>query len=101
MVQLQEIGKSTFLELLTKTVGKENTSHVTMHKLEERFQASRVIDKLLNTAGEIERRAIERMETFKAIVTGDEQEFEIKYSDPFSATPFCKMIWRDKLFTRI
>jgi len=87
-------GKSCFLELLTATLGKQNVSHVTMHKLEERFQSARVVDKLANTASEIERRSIERNETWKAIVTGDEQEFENKHKDPFSSVVFTKMIWR-------
>lgn len=68
-----------------------------MHKLEERFQSARVVDKLANTASEIERRSIERNETWKAIVTGDEQEFENKHKDPFSSVVFCKMIWRHEL----
>ena len=64
-----------------------------MHQLEERFASATLLNKLVNGVTEIERRKIDRMEKFKAIVTGDECNFERKGKDPFSAIPFCKMIF--------
>lgn len=64
-----------------------------MHKLEERFAPSRVVNKLVNAVSEIERKRIDRMESFKSIVTGDEGDFEKKGKDFFGAKPFCKMIF--------
>ena len=86
-------AKSTFLGMLTKMLGSKNVSHVSMHRLSERFQSVRLVDKFANIATEIERNSIEKNETFKALVTGDEQEFEPKHKESFSAIPFCKLIW--------
>lgn len=62
-------GKSTFLEMVNALIGRENICHVTMKQLGERFSASDLKDKLLNTETEIEKNSISNNEVFKKVVT--------------------------------
>ena len=62
-------GKSTTIELINALIGKNNVCHITMKQLGERFVASELTDKLLSTETEIEKEAINNIETFKKVVT--------------------------------
>lgn len=86
-------GKSTTIEMINKLIGKENVSHVTMKQLSERFSASDLTDKLLNTETEVENDIIRNIELFKKVVTGDELAVEEKYKQRYTIIPYAKFIY--------
>lgn len=88
-----ENGKSVLLELITKLIGSENTSHIALHKLQERFYTANIADKLLNTTSELPKTDIKSVDMFKNVVTGEDTTGEIKYRDPFDFRPYAKHIF--------
>ena len=87
-------GKTTFLNLLERFIGKENTAHVSLHQLaENRFAGYDLYGKILNTFDDLEKRAIENTSMFK-ICTGESPvRAEQKYSPAFSFYPFAKFFF--------
>jgi putative DNA primase/helicase len=80
-------GKGTYLRLLKATVGKENTSAVSLHQLSnDRFAAARVYGKVLNTSGDISAGHIEDISMFKQLTGEDLIGANPKYGKPFDFT---------------
>lgn len=88
-----ENGKSVLIRLITNLIGRENTSNVAIHKLQERFYTANIADKLLNTASELPKTDLKSVDMFKNVVTGDEIIGEIKFKTPFSFRPYAKHIF--------
>lgn len=82
-------------------IGKGNVCHITMHQLQERFVASELNNKLLNTETEIGQNLIRNLETFKKVVTCDEITVEEKYKNRYIIKPFCKFIFGTNSLPRI
>ena len=79
--------------MINTLIGKENISHLTLQKLNERFAAADIDGKILNTETEVEKSALNTIETFKKVVTGDEMSVEEKYKPRYTIKPFAKFLW--------
>lgn len=88
-----ENGKSVLIRLITKLIGRENTTNIPIHKLQERFCPALLAEKLLNTASELPKTDLKSVDMFKSVVTGDEIMGEHKNKTPFSFCPYAKHIF--------
>jgi putative DNA primase/helicase len=86
-------GKSTFINILNRIVGKENVSAIELHQLSNRFLLSHLKDKMLNVSTEVETSSQIESNIFKQIISGDLVQVDVKYKDPFSFRPTAKHIF--------
>jgi P4 family phage/plasmid primase-like protien len=97
-----ENGKSVLVELITNLIGYENTSHVSIHDLQEgRFYAAELNNKLLNAISELPRSHLKSVEIFKSVVTGDAMAVEEKYKTRYSIKPYAKNIFTTNELPRV
>jgi P4 family phage/plasmid primase-like protien len=77
-------GKSTFLTFITKLVGKENTTAISLQGLiEDKFKAAELQGKLLNIYADLPSTSVKTTGGFKILTGGDSIAVERKYGDPF------------------
>ena len=88
-----ENGKSVLLKLIVRLIGEENTSHISLHKLQDRFAPSDLADKLLNTTSELPKTDIKSVDIFKGLVTGDRMAVDRKYKKIINIKPYAKHIF--------
>jgi len=86
-------GKSTLLEVITKLIGIENISHVSIHNLQDRFYAAELKNKLLNAVTELSNIPLKTSEIFKGVVTGDRLSTEKKFKEREEAKLYAKHIF--------
>jgi P4 family phage/plasmid primase-like protien len=88
-------GKSTFLSLLRRLLGRRNVSAVPLQAFgESRFAAAEVHGKLANVCGDLDSRALRRSDLFKTVTGGtDAVMAERKYEHPFSFVPFATLLF--------
>ncbi len=87
-------GKSTWLSLLVSFLGKQNTSSVSLHKLEsDRFSAARIYGKLANICPDLPSEHLASTSVFKKVTGGDQISAECKFKDQFDFTPFARLIF--------
>jgi P4 family phage/plasmid primase-like protien len=87
-------GKSVMLAVARALVGDANYSAVSLQKLgEDRFAAAELFGMLANVCGDLDARAIQRTDVFKAATGGDPITGEHKYGRAFKFTPFALMIF--------
>jgi putative DNA primase/helicase len=87
-------GKSTVIDLLTRFIGSEYVSNVSLQDLEKnRFKAAQLHGKLLNTFADLSHRALETSSMFKSIVGGDRISAEYKGKDAFDFQPFARLVF--------
>jgi putative DNA primase/helicase len=87
-------GKSTFFHVLDNIVGEENTSHVSIHELaENRFAASKLDGKCLNTCAEISDEELKQTRKLKSLISGDPIEVEKKCKDMFTMKNIARMFF--------
>ncbi|RAR38904.1 phage/plasmid primase, P4 family [Paenibacillus sp. MDMC362] len=87
-------GKSTFINMLTQFLGRQNVSNIELQDLENhKFKVAELKDKSLNTFADISHRALVKSSVFKSVVSGDRLTAERKNKDPFEFTPFAKLIF--------
>jgi len=87
-------GKSTLLNLLMTLIGKENTSAVALHRLDEdRFATAELVGKLANVFADLDARALQASSIFKSITGGDLITAERKYDHPFQFTPYARLLF--------
>lgn len=86
-------GKGTFIRLIESLVGLENTSHVSLQDLGDRFGAADLYGKMVNTCGDISADKISRSGIFKMIVSGDTIRAQRKYGQPFNFRNYAKLIF--------
>lgn len=86
-------GKSTFLDLLSFTLGKENISALSLKELNDRFKPSLLFHKLANIGDDIDNDTIGESSIFKKIVSGDRIIVERKNEHPFEFNPYSKLIF--------
>jgi putative DNA primase/helicase len=74
--------------------GEENVSHVSIHELtENRFAASRLDGKCLNTCAEISDDELKQIRKLKALISGDPIEVEKKGKDMFTMKNRARMFF--------
>lgn len=86
-------GKSTFLDLLSFVLGKENISALSLRELNDRFKPSLLFHKLANIGDDIDNELISESSIFKKIVSGDRIIVERKNEHPFEFKPYSKLIF--------
>ena len=87
-------GKSVFLDLATRFVGRENVCHLSLQRLEaDRFSAARLYGKLANICTDLPGERLTSSAMFKAITGCDRITAEVKYRDSFEFTPFARLLF--------
>lgn len=94
-------GKSTYIAVLSRVLGKENVSALDMKNLSDRFSTIRIYKKLANLGDDISEEFNADTSYFKKISTGEMIEAEEKGQPKFEFTPYCKMIFSANTVPRI
>lgn len=86
-------GKSTFLNMLKKMLGKENISSLDMKMLGDRFSTIMMFQKLANIGDDISDEFISDASLFKKVVTGESIGAEQKGQAKFEFNPYVKLFF--------
>jgi len=86
-------GKSCFLRLLRKFVGRENTTSTELDRLtNSRFEVTRLHKKLVCLMGETNFNEMKQTAIIKGLTGQDEIPFEYKNKNPFTDVNYAKLI---------
>ena len=77
-------GKSTYINMIRRVLGRENYSSMDMANIGERFQTVPLTGKLANLGDDIAN---------EKIITGDEVSAEYKGGETFSFRPYCTLLF--------
>lgn len=94
-------GKSTFLNMLKKMLGKRNTSVLDLKKLGDRFSTVMMFGKMANIGDDISDEFVTDAAEFKKIVTGETIDAEQKGQPKFDFEPYVKLIFSANNIPRI
>lgn len=87
-------GKSTYLKLIEKLVGEQNTSYLSMQDLEEKYLPSELFGKLVNIGDDISTRAIKDTPILKKATTGEMLLTQRKFiQQPLCFVNYAKLIF--------
>lgn len=86
-------GKSTFLNMLKKMLGKENVTSLSIQELSERFKPALLVGKLANIGDDISNKYLEDNSILKKLVTGETINVEKKGQDPFDFNNYAKLLF--------
>ena len=87
-------GKSTYLKLIEKLVGPQNTSYLSMQDLEEKYLPSELFSKLVNIGDDISTRAIKDTPMLKKATTGEMLLTQRKFiQQPLCFVNYAKLIF--------
>lgn len=87
-------GKDTFLELLKRFLGANNTKSISLGLLEkDRFSESELFQKLANLAGELSKSAIKEDSKFKALTGRSQLSAARKFKEQITFVNFSKQIF--------
>lgn len=86
-------GKSTFIDLLSFTVGADNCSFVSMGKISDPNQAFQLLNKQLNISEETPSGALLESDTFKQASAGGQIQMKKLYKDIFTVPNGAKFIF--------
>lgn len=86
-------GKSTILETITRLLGEDNISSVSMKNLTKRFNAFQLQGKLANIGDDISGAYIEESEDLKKLTTGERLDVEEKGKNVYSIKSYAKLIF--------
>ena len=87
-------GKGTFARILTKLLGKENVSNISLHDIQyNRFSASRLYRKLANISPELEYEDIKNTANLKKLTGEDLIEADRKFREPVKFYNYAKLIF--------
>lgn len=85
-------GKSLFLEVIAKLF-HGYISFVPLHWVSERFESSKLMDKLINVCGDIDSKYMTETSTLKAMIAGDPIRAEFKHGKSFHFHPVCRLMF--------
>jgi len=89
-----ENGKSTFLWVIDKLLGRNNTSHISIHDLIiNRFARSGLDGKMANIYADISNKELKQLGVIKALVSGDYVDVEKKGKNAFTMRNQAKMVF--------
>lgn len=94
-------GKSSYLKIVRKLAGEENTSSLDLKELNQRFKTAELFGKLANIGDDISGEFIKDNSEFKKLVTGEALNVERKGRDPFDFTNYSKLIFSANRMPRI
>lgn len=88
-------GKSTYINMIRRVLGRENYSSMDMANIGERFQTVPLAGKLANLGDDISNEFISggKGAVIKKIITGDEVSAEYKGGETFSFRPYCTLLF--------
>lgn len=94
-------GKSSFLKMIRKLVGYENTASLDLKELDQRFKTAELFGKLVNIGDDIDKAYIKSTSVLKKLATGEALNVERKGKDPFDFTNYAKLIFSANEMPRI
>lgn len=94
-------GKSSYLKMIRKLVGSENTSSLDLKELDQRFKTAELFGKLVNIGDDIDKAYIKSTSVLKKLATGEALNVERKGKDPFDFTNYAKLIFSANEMPRI
>ena len=94
-------GKSSYLKIIRKLVGGENTASLDLKELDQRFKTAELFGKLVNIGDDISKGYIKESSVFKKLSTGETLNVERKGKDPFDFTNYAKLIFSANEMPRI
>lgn len=87
-------GKSVFINLYNRFLGKNNVSSIDLHSLENnRFAPSRLYGRLANTFADIDSSFLESSKMIKSLTGNDDILAEFKGKDIFEFKNFAKLVF--------
>lgn len=87
-------GKSVFLRLLRRFIGKPNTTSTSLHKLAaNRFSSARLLGKLANICPDLPSEHLAGTSVFKSLTGGDDLPGEYKFGAEFDFRSFAVLIF--------
>ena len=86
-------GKSSFLKILRKLVGSDNTASLDLKELDQRFKTAELFGKLVNLGDDIDKSYIKSTSVLKKLATGEALNVERKGMDPFDFSNYAKLIF--------
>ena len=94
-------GKSTYIDMVGRLLGEENTTALDLKELGDRFKTAEIFSKLAVLGDDIGDEFISNPAIFKKIVSGDRVNAERKGQDPFDFTPYAKLLFSANNIPRI
>lgn len=94
-------GKSTFLAMIQKLLGNENTCALDLKELGDRFKTAELHMKLANIGDDIGDEFIANPAVFKKVVSGERINAERKGQDPFDFNSYAKQLFSANDIPRI
>lgn len=88
-----QTGKSTYLKLIEKLVGEDNTSFLNIQDLEDRFLPAEMFSKLVNVGDDLPFKPLGNSNMLKKFVTGEKTTVQEKFGQPFSFNNFAKLLF--------
>lgn len=86
-------GKSTYLSIVDKMLGKENITSLDIQELNKTFKNAQLAGKLANIGDDIGDEFIPSAAVFKKLVSGDPINVERKGKDPFDFYNYSKLLF--------
>lgn len=86
-------GKSTIVRLVNHAIGKENISSLSLQDLNERFNATNLFGKILNSCADIPSKAMEQVDIIKKITGEDMIKGEYKGGAVFFFNSYAKLMF--------
>lgn len=94
-------GKSTFIDMIMRLLGFNNTSALDLGELGDRFKTAELFGKLANLGDDISDDFIKNPAVFKKLVTGDRVNVERKGQNPFDFNNYAKFLFSANDIPRI
>ena len=94
-------GKSTFIDMIMRLLGTQNTSALDLGELGTRFKTAELFGKLANLGDDISDDFIKNPAVFKKLVTGDRVNVERKGQNPFDFNNYAKFLFSANDIPRI
>ncbi|MDD5679932.1 MAG: phage/plasmid primase, P4 family [Candidatus Omnitrophica bacterium] len=86
-------GKSVIFNTAEKVIGRDNTSAIPLEKFNNTHYTANLFGKLANISIETNAKSEVYDSIFKAVVSGDMIEADLKFKNSFRFNPFCKLIF--------
>lgn len=86
-------GKSTIVRLVNNAIGKDNISSLSLQDLNERFNATNLFGKILNSCADIPSKAMEQVDVIKKITGEDTIKGEYKGGAVFFFNSYAKLMF--------
>ncbi|MDF2951745.1 MAG: phage/plasmid primase, family, C-terminal domain protein [Anaerocolumna sp.] len=86
-------GKSTIVRLVNNVIGKENISNLSLQDLNQRFDATNLFGKILNSCADIPSKAMEQVDIIKKITGEDRIKGEYKGGAVFFFNNYAKLLF--------